>query len=615
MTITTGFDQPFFGGNPVTTDVPGLYPIALAGRPYMIDTLVETYTYRWSHASINLLRQQADQSQSTAESSINPEGYWRRAQDSWHLGAGQTYRDRDANASPYRFNASKGVNPWTKYQLTLLPDTQQKLSSANTNVQVVSAGSRLYYCDGSTVKYTTDATVSSPTWSSVTYAGGAVTGICSDGFNVYVTDGSNIYRTDTSSTAFSATTDSLDATIVAWVKSRLMAAKGNSLYNITTFGSGAATTFTHAISSFTWVSFAEGPANIYAAGYAGDKSQIYRIALTADATALTAPIIAGELPDGEIISSIQGYLGFMAIGSSKGFRLASINPDGSLSIGSLVTTPGTVQCFEPGDRFVWFGYTNYDTVSTGLGRIDLSVFTDSAGSTPAYASDLMVTGQGAVLSIASFQNRKVFTISGLGIYSDITNRVTSGVVTSGQIAYGVPDPKTAVMVDVSTKALVGSYSVNVSTDESMAYLAGSDSEPSDTSGIFPLTTTGERFEVQMTLNRSGTDNTAGPTLLRWTLKAIIAAQDGRSEKFTIPILLYPYLTLPGGQVVTCDCDFERSVISALRNSREIVTYQDGDQSYSGVVEDFTWYALNFVDDGAGGWVTRGTMVVSFKRTG
>ena len=48
-----------------------------------------------------------------------------------------------------------------------------------------------------------------------------------------------------------------------------------------------------------------------------------------------------------------------------------------------------VQSMVGNNRFVYFGWNNYDGESTGLGRMDLSTFIDTQA--PALTSDLMVT--------------------------------------------------------------------------------------------------------------------------------------------------------------------------------------------------------------------------------
>jgi hypothetical protein len=105
----------FFAGGTTTQLVPDIFPLAINGRPYLVDQKAGTFTRGFEPR----VRDSVDQSTSPGEAAINPQGLWRRGESSWHFGAGQKYADT-ADAQDYRYNSSKGVNPWTKGQLTLL---------------------------------------------------------------------------------------------------------------------------------------------------------------------------------------------------------------------------------------------------------------------------------------------------------------------------------------------------------------------------------------------------------------------------------------------------------------------------------------------------------------
>src|SRR3954469_11975817 len=162
--ITALLDTPYFTGGTTSTAIPFSWPVAINGRNYMLDEQPITAFSRWQIETIPLLKQQFDSNKVSAESSINPQGFWRRGQDSFHHGAGQTYRDRDDAADQYRFRASKGLDPWTRYEMNLLPDTEQKKSSAELKVLLAVAGDRLYLAAGAAVWYTLDVTAMAPTW-------------------------------------------------------------------------------------------------------------------------------------------------------------------------------------------------------------------------------------------------------------------------------------------------------------------------------------------------------------------------------------------------------------------------------------------------------------------
>ena len=173
----------FFTGKPSNNLVPDIFPIAIDGRPYLVDQKSNQFA-RGFEARV---RDSVDQSTSPGEAAINPQGLWRRGETSWHLGAGQLYADT-AEAQDYRFYSSKGINPWTKGQLKLLNKVKESLNSANTNLHLHVADSKLYIADGSSVKYSSDPFAASPTWTTVSGLPAAVPRDMS-------TDGSNIYLT------------------------------------------------------------------------------------------------------------------------------------------------------------------------------------------------------------------------------------------------------------------------------------------------------------------------------------------------------------------------------------------------------------------------------------
>src|SRR5688572_14089476 len=102
--------------------VPGTHPVALAGRAYLLDMGSDQFRYE----TIPMLNPQLQQSaEQVSESSLNPEGLWRRSQESWHKGAGQTYLDKqDSDAA--RFRDSLGINVWEKGEISLLNEVAQK---------------------------------------------------------------------------------------------------------------------------------------------------------------------------------------------------------------------------------------------------------------------------------------------------------------------------------------------------------------------------------------------------------------------------------------------------------------------------------------------------------
>lgn len=600
--FTTPFDgaATFYTGTGSTELVPYVFPVAINGRPYMLDTKSGDFSRQFDAR----VRDSVDQSAEPGESAINPQGLWRRSQSSWHYGAGQTFSDT-ADAEAYRFHRSKGLNVWNRGQLSLLPDTTQSYASANNNLYMATADGRLYGTDGQSVKFTTDFvtfTTVTGTQASNLYS------IASDGYNVFYSYANgDIDQTNAGTTASSAYITGIEAGILRYVKGRLMVAgqgvDKRKIWNITTTAGSSANNpsalYTHPNSNFQWVGFAAGQNNIYCAGYAGNRSLIYKTQIKSDGTALDIPTVAAELPQGEIVTTIDGYLGFVLIGLTNGWRFCSADTDGNLVVGPLIETGTSTSTFAGIGPYVYFGWTNFDSTSTGIGRI--SIADQVATNQPAYASDLMATGQGSILDIHEYAGTPVFTVSGLGAYSQhATDLVSTGYIDTGVYRWGVPDAKFVPKWDLRTEALrgtivlSGAYNTGDDAGDSSFVTIGTMSAPSSLEATFDGSEQ-KVFEVEarLTFNRSATDPTSGPTLTRWMARAYAAPL--RSQVFSVPLLLHHVITPSNGRDYWVDVEDERSRLEDLVLNPRVVTYQEGERNYSVIVEDVRWTPLRAYD--------------------
>lgn len=597
----------FYSGASTSPLVPYPFPVAVAGHPYQIQwdsTAVGVWGGKFKKTSLPLLRTQADNSNTPGEQSVSPEQFWRRSQDSWNFGAGQVHYDR-ANSNGNRFYTSKGVNPWDQWKVSLLNTTSNVKTSTNTGLQCLVAGTYVYLIDSTALRYSSGALSS---WSSVTGMTGSPLSMASDGNTVYTANGTNgIYSGTVGGASVSSyATHSVSMNLVRFTKSRLMAAGGGHLFNVTSSGtiSGTEILLNLSARNFTWVDIVGGQSQIYAAGYAGDKSLVYRTAIKADGTALDVPIVAAELPDGEIVASLGEYLGYILIGSNRGVRFCSVNSDGSLTLGSLTKTDATVYCFEGQDRFVWYGLTNYDISSTGLGRLDLTSFTSTL--TPAYASDLMADTQGAVRSVQTFNNYRLFTVDGVGLYYETANTpVSTGSITVGTTGYGITDPKVAMFLDLKHEPLNGSISFAISADGKAAKTIGVSSVATSVSptNAFPCRQLfGEEFQLTATLTPA---SNVSPVLSRWTLRSYPAPI--RTGQWDIPILLFDTVSAGGtdyAQDVTAELDF----LIGLHKSQKIAVLQIGNTVSQAVMYDYQWLPEAFNTNG----YVRGTFYAQFR---
>ena len=242
----------FFTGTGATNLVPNVYPVALNGRPYVIDLKANAFQRQYDAR----VRDSVDQSAEPGEAAINSQGLWRRSQSSWHYGAGQKFSD-SADAEAFRFNTSKGIDVWEKGEASLLKDVTQVLADSASTLRALTVGTRLYVATGGDVKFTTDLS----TFTNCTgEPAGNVGGMATDGFNIFVAfAGHGIHNATTSSNAFSSYVTGTDTfTNLSYVKGRLMASLNNAVYNFTSGGGPGSALFTHLNTGFRWVGFARG---------------------------------------------------------------------------------------------------------------------------------------------------------------------------------------------------------------------------------------------------------------------------------------------------------------------------------------------------------------------
>ena len=607
LTGLIDFTTPFTGGPTFyrgtgTTDlVPHVYPVAIAGRPYMLDQK----SGRYGRAFEARIRESVDQNNIPGEATINPQGLWRRSQVSWHKGSGQVYADT-GETQDYRFDTSKNIDPWTKGELKLLPTVTNVYSSSNTNVRICAADGRLYLTDGQTLKYTTDLS----TYTTVTGTPAAtINGLTTDGFNVWVSfSGNGIYKTDTSTSAAASYNTGHDWNQLQYVKGRLMAfgtgTDSYKLWNITASGNNPAVLYTHPNTKFNWVGAAGGQQHIYVGGYAGGVSLIYRTAIKADGTSLDIPTQAAELPQGEVLHSLYGYLSYIVAGTSKGIRFCTSDNDGNLVVGPLLETTTSVYAACGDGRYIWYGWSNFDSSSTGLGRMDISEL--NGVNEPAYASDLMATTQGDVLGIVNWSGKRLFSVSGQGLYYESSNLCADGYITSGVWRWGIPDRKFLPRFDTRTNPLKGSVTVALAFDggsyESLTPVTATNSTEFTT--VCPETGFSQ-VAIKLTLTRSAT-TTVGPTLTRWQARAYAAPL--RAHIFSVPILLHNKIRLANREL-RLDVNAELGFLEGLVNDASIVSYQEGTSSYNVVVENVEWIPLKATENG---WDWEGTAVVTLR---
>ena len=581
-------ESPLYTGTPITSAVPGEQPVAIGGHPYVLEPSL------YERVTVERFRNPYSQSQEPGEADLSFKGAWKRSAERWNHGMGQDFWDQ-YDSDRARFRLSKGIDVWSavagefnQNRAQLLHDTRNIRVSSNTNLVLLSVNTIMYLADGQQVYKCTDPTGSSPTWTSVVIHNGetavTVNDLTTNGAVVWAALGVNGIH----STVIGATTSvhfsDYAATLCQYANGRLIAANLNDLVEVNADGT-TNPLMTHDNLSFVWTTIAGAPNGIYVGGNVGDRNELYFIGLKADHS-LDAPRFAGAMPDGETVNTMTFYQGVMILGTSKGVRLANTTTADGLSEGSVVKVPTGSHCLEPEAEFVFFGWSNYDSGSTGLGRISLATFISDL--TPARSSDLMATAQGVTTSVVSYGPYRYFAVAGAGVFAEYANLVPSGTIQSGWVNFSTTEKKVAVSVDVRHEPLAGTVSCAMTQETGAVADVGTSATQASLGPDTPMASdpiSSESFELVFTLTRSGSDATLGPIMRWWIFRALITPW--RPEEIHIPIILRTGVEVTDfgdGHQVWFDPLAEWLYLKNLESTGAPVAYQEGTQSYLGYIE-------------------------------
>jgi len=607
----------------VWTNTDVAYDVALGGMPF-IYAVSDARPYIRQTAPYK--KDQFDNNNEPGEQSLT--GWWIRSQSSFHSGTGikffDTQRSYNAVDSRYtRFADSRNVDVWTEGQVTLLKETTNTttstgiyklLSNVSGSTDVVTA----FIPGSTTVK---DITTTGSTNTTYATTASAIVDVVSNGTTLFIANATRIfYQTIGNTGALNNHYSTGTAAVkMAWVKQRLVAGIGTSIYELT--GALGTTTlptaiYTHPNTGWTWTSISEGGSAIYAAGYAGGNGAIYKFTLNTAGVmpTLTSGIIAAQLPSGEYPLKIESYLGYLVIGTNKGVRVASISDTtGDLSYGPLIIeAANTGLDFAFRDRFVWV--TGSIGGCPGLYRIDLGNELETLRF--AYATDTFLSGVGGYATSVDFvgnSDQIAFTTSGSnGIAIQSTTVLAeTGYIKTGKIRYGTLEPKNFKRLIArgsftSGETLLSSVATNAGGSETEYDHIGYsvNVEPVEVTTSQPATAQ-EFLAYKFTLTRDSTDTTLGPTFKGYQAKSTIATPRVRVIKF--PVYCFDVETDKYNTIVGYEGRaFDRiRLLEEIEKTGDVITWQDltTSESLQAVIEQVSFTRMTPPDrrfDGFGG---------------
>ena len=567
------------------------YDVALGGVPFVL-AINDQRPYE--RATAPFRKQQFDSQRDPGEQSLT--GWWLRSQSSFHAGEGILYYDPLANpysttlaSNSYRIRESYGVNVWNEGTVTLLRDMSQgHNTTADRDFTYTSTGrarQRIFSAQWANTSGTTLNGI-------ILHDGYDLDRIDSDGnkedwvdYNTSTadpvfaatTDGNTMYwvtndakngkmrmekklisaSTSTAPTTMwtaAATTSTVTRATIGYVKQRIVLGANNKIYEFPISQATEPTAvYTHPSSSYSYTSVAESGSAIYISGFEGIKSSIFKFTLDNSGAmpTLTAPITAAELPIGEVVHRLFGYLGYIVIGTSKGVRVASVGADGSLTYGPLIfETHEPVYDFCARDSFVWcaagVGYESIVNSSPGVVRINLANEIDNLRF--AYANDVhwdstvdnITTSCGFMGNTDRIALCTAASTSGVGyLYMEhATNLRPSGYLTTGYIRYNTLEPKNFKRIVAHGDFAYGSMSLqSVSLDGNIYDINSYDSAiGSPESKITQPVGAQDALGLRFVLYRDESNSAVGPTFKGYQLKAVPSTP--RTRIIKVPLLNY-----------------------------------------------------------------------------
>jgi len=595
------------------------YDVAFAGYPFLLSTSDET-PYR--RVTAQYRKNQVDMTREPGEQTLT--GWWLRSQSSFHLGQGIKFFEPQQDESlRFQFTYSKGLDVWTKGQATLLKDVSSYSSVTNglqTNKRPYQSARSIRYSSKDAVlvwdgykidKVEADGTVVS----FVSYTPGTdypILSVCDDGtFAYWVTNkvGTNRLQVnkrplDSSSAAtemFTSATITATNAVIEFTKERLVMAVNNSVYEFAISAVALPTAvYSHPNASFTYTSITSSGAAIYLSGYNGIQSTIQKFTLTTTGAmpTLTSAITAAELPVGEVVFKVYYYLGYMAIGTNLGLRVADVSvSDGSIAYGPLIfESEQPVYDVAGYDKYLWCT-TNVDG-RPGVSRVDLG---QQVGTQLvfAYAWDLYdPTLTGFYTTACAFvgnTDRLAFVTSNNGttngkVYiQELTRLTPTGTMRIGYIRYNTLENKIFKLLQPrydTTNGALNVYSIDSTDNE---YLIGTFEQGAVITEVgIPYPNTPQQYlGFKFEMARSTSNTSAGPLFTGYQVQVLPSIK--RQRLIQYPVELYDFemdkFNNPSGYEGNA---YDRlQVMQSVEDIGDLIKIEDfrTGESYLGLIEE------------------------------
>jgi len=413
--------------------------------------------------------------------------------------------------------------------------------------------------------------------------------------------------------------------VMEYTKERIVMCVNDNIYEISSSATSLpSAVYSHNDPDHIFTSITSSGAAIYVAGYSGIQSNIYKFTLsTAGAMpTLTSAITAAELPVGEIAFKISYYLGNMAIGTSKGMRMADASQlDGSITYGALIfesTQP--VYDFAFRDRYIWAA-SGVDG-QVGLTRVDMG---QPLGNLQfPYAWDLYdpadtLAHYTTACAFLGDTNRLAFCNAGNGsdgtIYiQSASTLLAEGFLRTGYVRYNTLELKIFKLMQARVDTTNGGLLIDSIDYADNFFRIGTFAQESTVPEVninYPQASQ-EYLGFQFTLTRSSTDVTKGPLFTGYQIKALPAIP--RQRLIQYPLSCFDHESDHFGVEVGYEGSayVRMSQLENIENVGDTIRVEDfrTGESYIGLIEELDFRNATPSDKRFSGY--GGTLLVTIR---
>ncbi len=343
--------------------------------------------------------------------------------------------------------------------------------------------------------------------------------------------------------------------VMEFTKERIVACINNKVFEIATNATSLpSAVYTHPVDNFVFTSITSSGVAIYVAGYSGSQSNIQKFTLETDGgmPTLAYAVTAAEMPSGELVFRIYYYLGYMAIGTSKGVRIAVVSDDGSLAYGPLVfESEQPIYDFAARDSYIWCA-SNVDG-APGTTRIDLGTQISQltfpyAWDTYFYPSTVNQRVTGKYTTACAFVNgtdRIAFATNKTGsngaIYIESATRlVYEGFLQTGYVRYNTLEGKLFKLLQARVETNNGGVNIDTIAADGTEYSIGSFNKGTPVPEVTIAYPSGalEYLGFKFTLERDRADNTNAPLFTGYQVEALPAVP--RQRLIQLPVFCFDH---------------------------------------------------------------------------